>query len=643
MTTSLRPSDRPSDRRAGRVAGAVAAASVATALTLTMPAAEAVERSAVSATPGGGLAYTGTSDANTVRVTISGSTYAIDDSVPITAGAGCVAVPGDETQATCTAFRLADGSLRPISLAGHDGNDDLGNLTGAPMSGTGNEGDDVISGGFGRDTLVGGDGDDTVDGGRGDDTVRLDAGNDEASWDPGDGSDRIDGADGFDSLAFAGSGADEKMRLATTGPRAVLTRDIGGIRMNLGTLERVDVDSLGGRDDLAVEDLTGTDVQDVHLDLEAVKNGGAPDTVADSVVLDGTNGDDIATVLGQPGNILVLGLPVPVRIHRADALDAVRVNARKGNDRVEAGGLSIDVAQLAAAGGPGNDTLVGGAAAELLIGGDGHDFVEGRSGSDVALLGAGDDTFVADRGDGSDVVEGASGTDGVRVSGSTSSEQFAASADGSRVRLIRSAGGGNADVVDAGDVEFLSAQSMGGADTVSVGSLAGTGVTVVDVSLFDFAVPGGVDDSVIIDGTAGADSITARDTAGVIEVTGSSAKVRITGTDPGGDRLEIDGGGSDDAVDTTLLAPAEIKVQLHGGTGDDTLEVGGGNDVVSGGDGNDALTARDGDDVLFGGTGDDDLDGGADDDLLDGGPGADRLSGGAGDDVLLNGETTSDF
>lgn len=640
--TTMPTSPRPSARRAGRVAAA--AASVATAVALTTPAAEAAERSAVSATPGGGLAYTGTSDANTVRVTISGSTYTIDDSVPITPGVGCATVPGDETRATCTAFRLSDGSLRPISLAGHGGNDDLGNLTEAPMAAAGNEGDDLLSGGFGRDTLVGGDGNDTVDGGRGDDTVRLDAGNDRASWDPGDGSDRVDGAGGFDSLAFAGSGADEQMRLAATGPRAVLTRDIGEIRMHLGTLERVDVESLGGQDDLAVDDLTGTDVQEVRLDLEAVKDGGAPDSAADRVVLDGTSGDDIATVLGKPGNLVVLGLPVPVTIQHTDAtLDAVRVNTRKGNDRIEAGGLSGNAVQLTAVGGPGGDSLVGGAAGDLLVGGDGNDFVDGRGGSDVAQLGAGNDVFVADRGDGSDVVEGGSGADGVRVGGSTSSEQLTASAAGSRVRFTRTAGGGNPEVVDAGDVELLSAQSMGGADTVTVGSLAGTGVTLVDVGLFDFGVPGGLADAVVVTGTTGADTVAASDAAGVVEVTGLPATVRITGTDPAGDRLEINGVGGDDAIGTTLLSSTEIDLHVDGGLGSDLLETGGGNDVVSGGDGDDTLAARDGDDVLFGGTGDDDLDGGADDDVLDGGQGTDRLSGGVGDDVLLNGETNSDF
>lgn len=642
MTTSPR-TFHPRARRVGRIGGAAAAAAAA-ALTLTVPAAEALERSTVGASPAKGLAYTGTSDANTVRVTISGSTYTIDDSVPITPGAGCAPVPGDETRATCTAFRLADGSLRPISLAGGGGNDDLSNLTEAPMAATGDEGDDLLSGGFGRDTLVGGDGNDTVAGRRGDDTVRLDAGNDRASWDVGDGSDRIEGADGFDSLAFAGSGADEQMRLAASGPRVVLSRDIGGIRMSLGTLERVEVDSLGGRDDLAVDDLTVTDVQEVRLDLEAVRNGGAPDAAADRVVLDGTNGDDIATVLGQPGNLVVLGLPVPVTIQRADAaLDAVRVNARRGNDRLDAGGLTTDAIPLTAAGGPGNDNLVGGAAADLLVGGDGNDFVDGRSGSDVALLGAGDDTFVADRGDGSDVVEGGSGADGIRVSGSTASELFAATADGSRVRLARSTGGGDPEVVDSGDVELLSVLSMGGADTVTVGTLAGTDVDLVDVSLFDFAVPGGNDDTVVVNGTSGPDSITADDAAAVVAVTGLSAKLRLTGTDPAGDRLEINGGGGNDAIDTTVLSPTEIDVRADGGTGNDDLDVGGGNDVVAGGDGHDSLSSRDGDDVLFGGTGDDDIDGGAGNDVLDGGQGTDRLSGGAGDDVLLNGEIILDF
>ena len=383
-------------------------------------------------------------------------------------------------------------------------------------------------------------------------------------------------------------------------------------------------------------------MQELRTDLEAVRGGGAPDSENDRLIFNGSSGGDIVSVLGQPGNLFVLGLPTFVTIQRAEAArDALTINTLAGNDRVEAASLTSDAIGLVADGGAGSDTLFGTDGGDLLFGRDGNDFVDGQRGNDTALLGSGDDTFVSRSGDGSDQVAGEAGTDGVQLSGSSAGEQFRASANGTRPLLARSAGG-LSDTIDAHEIERLSVTSFGGADTVIVDDLTATGVTNLDAHLFDFNVPGGQVDTVVVNATGGPDRIGAADLNGVIDVVGLAAQVRLTGTDAVGDRLELRGQGGNDVLDSTRLTPAEMRYVGDGGAGDDILRAGAGDDVLLGSDGADTLFAGSGDNVAFGGAGDDVLRGEEGDDVLDGGPDFDTLIGGAGDNVLLNGERVRD-
>ncbi len=155
----------------------IAVALLAAATFAPVSSAASVERSIVSSTPTGGMGYAGTAVGSTVKVTLSGSTFTVDDTVPITPQTGCKPVAGDETKATCTAFKLPDGSFKPFNLSGRGGSDTLINQTSVPMLGHGNAGVDTLQGGSGNDTLfgdeddadtlVGGPGADVLDGGAG--------------------------------------------------------------------------------------------------------------------------------------------------------------------------------------------------------------------------------------------------------------------------------------------------------------------------------------------------------------------------------------------------------------------------------------------------------------------------------------------
>jgi Ca2+-binding RTX toxin-like protein len=155
-------------------------------------------------------------------------------------------------------------------------------------------------------------------------------------------------------------------------------------------------------------------------------------------------------------------------------------------------------------------------------------------------------------------------------------------------------------------------------------------------------VPGGAQDVVIVNGSAAADTITAASDANGVTVSGVPAQIRLTGTDAAGDRLEVNGLGGGDTIESTGLAPAEMQLRADGGADNDFLLGGAGDDVLSGGDGADVIFAGSGDNVAFGGAGDDVLRGEEGDDVLDGGIGDDVLIGNAGDDVLLNVEDVFD-
>ena len=79
---------------------------------------------------------------------------------------------------------------------------------------------------------------------------------------------------------------------------------------------------------------------------------------------------------------------------------------------------------------------------------------------------------------------------------------------------------------------------------------------------------------------------------------------------------------------------ADLPAVAHGGSGADSLRVGG---ALFGDSGDDSLSSQSGQDTLHGGPGRDRLSGGVDQDTLAGGSGDDLLRGEQGDDVLRGG------
>jgi len=218
---------------------------------------------------------------------------------------------------------------------------------GIPTKIAGGDGDDTLAGGAGAETLRGGDGNDSIDGNAGADVGLMGDGDDTFVWDNGDGSDVIEGQEGADTMVFNGAAGAEQFDLSANGNRLRFFRVQGNITMDTAGVELVDVNALGGADLLTVNDLTGTDVTDVIVDLAATLGGVTGDGAADRVVVNATDGDDSITVSGDATGVRVNGLAATIGIlHSEAANDRLEINTLAGTDAVDSGGLAAGVTQL---------------------------------------------------------------------------------------------------------------------------------------------------------------------------------------------------------------------------------------------------------------------------------------------------------
>jgi Ca2+-binding RTX toxin-like protein len=267
----------------------------------------------------------------------------------------------------------------------------------------GGDGNDTITGGDGNATLLGGTGNDVITGGRGNDFVNLGSGDDTFIWNPGDGSDTVEGQGGSDTLIFNGANVNENVNISANGSRVRFSRDVANITMDLNGVETIAFKALGGADTVTVNDLAGTDVTKVAVDLRATGGGG--DGAPDNVVVNGGSGSDRIQLTQSGADILVNGLQAQVFVTGAEpANDALTIHGLDGQDVIDASNLVANQIKLTLDGGAGNDIIFGSSGNDTLLGGDGDDTLSGGSGADVLTGGAGNDTFVYGPGSGADVI-----------------------------------------------------------------------------------------------------------------------------------------------------------------------------------------------------------------------------------------------
>src|SRR3954452_13026465 len=319
-------------------------------------------------------------DGATDSVTVNGTAGA--DNISVTASGPSVSVSGMSAQVTIDHADAVD----VLSIAAGAGDDTID-----ASSVHANKISLSLNGGSGNDVIRGSHGDDFVSGGTGNDTAFLGDGNDVFTWNPGDGSDVVDGQGGSDTLQFNGANIAENISISANGTHASFTRDVAGIAMDTNSVETINFKALGGADNVTVNDLTGTSVGKVNLDLGA--NGGGGDGAVDTIVINATGGNDVISVVNHNGVVTVSGLAATVTIANFEATDRLVINGLGGDDVIQAPGLGAAMT-LFANGGDGDHVLIGAIRNDTLSGGPGDDILIGNGGIDVLDGGPGGNVII---------------------------------------------------------------------------------------------------------------------------------------------------------------------------------------------------------------------------------------------------------
>ena len=447
------------------------------------------------------------------------------DSLAASALGGAIRVTGLQAEVRLENATPADDRL---TLQARGGTDKLtaiggvGALIGLTLEG--NEKQDQLTGGTAGETLRGGPDADILRGNAGNDVVQGDGGPDHFVWNRGtDGADTMDGGADQDRIRVPSASDDDSFEVSA---QLTHTRLKAGLTVSdLTNLEIVDLGAATGADSIFVNDLSGTATTAVVVDL------GAADLKVDNVIVTGTQGPETIRAKASSTGHDVTGLPAGVFLTGAEPGDRLTINARDGDDFIDARDMTKDKLQPFLNGGLGKDTLGGSPGQDVITGGLGDDF---------AFMGDGLDTFEWLPGDGSDIVEGGAGTDFLRMSGSGANERFTVSPLGGRTILTRDVA---AIRMDTGDLERFDVMPASGADTMVVEDMSGTDTQVVSWELAPFrgtTASDGAADSVLVNGSNGADNITVTAGGQQVRTAGLATVVEVTRADKSLDTLHVD-------------------------------------------------------------------------------------------------------
>jgi Ca2+-binding RTX toxin-like protein len=336
------------NRRARRFGLAVAAAAPAAAAIIL-----ATASSAAAAKPLGGTTHESSASVANGTLTVRGTNGA--DHITLRP----VTVDGVVVQVQVFFDGIADGSFflntfNNIDVLLGNGNDQFDIdpastvFPGEQVTVNGGNGNDILRGGGGAEIFIGGNGRDFVDGNGGSDTADLGTGNDTFRWDPGDGSDTIDGGTGTDTLDFRGNNAAEIMELSPVGTgspcaataTSCFTRDLGNIVMTMNRVERLNLVAGGGADTITINDMSGTGFRRADVDPTTVVDAnfeptGAPDGLADTVTVNGTDKADHIKVTAKDTRVDVEGLQPETRLNNTEPVDTLDIQTGGGNDTVK--------------------------------------------------------------------------------------------------------------------------------------------------------------------------------------------------------------------------------------------------------------------------------------------------------------------
>ena len=296
-----------------------------------------IERVFYTAAPG---------ELNDLDISISNTSFVLFDAgAQISPGPGCTA---SNNTAACPTDRI-----NGLTISLGDGADRVDNMTSAPSTLSGGDGNDSLNGGSGNDILRGNQGVDTQSGGAGDDLIdsRGDKGDIIAC---GSGNDTVR-ADSADSVA-----ADCEVVDRGEPPPPPPTPGSGPSPAATGLLGPAETRKL--KPGACATDMLGSAVDDLLTGTSQGEN------------LFGLQGNDI--LRGLQGDDCLFG-----------GIGSDRLTGSDGDDRL----LGDDAAR----GISGNDSLSGNAGSDLLIGGPGRDRLYGGAGDDRVRGGRGRDRLRA--------------------------------------------------------------------------------------------------------------------------------------------------------------------------------------------------------------------------------------------------------
>ena len=301
---------------------------------------------------------------------------------------------------------------------GHDEVDIQSGTESETVSLLGGSGNNVLSGGPGVDTIDGAFGNDTITTHAGNENVSLGAGDDTFIWSPGDGNDTAQGDAGDDSAFFAANNGADQINLdpAASPIQHLVTLNSPG-SLGLGNIEHLQIDALGGNDNVDLADTLGDPLEGVvvfggpgtdDLDgsnlVDILFGGPAQDEIHGDggndfffwEVGDGTDhnvgdaGTDQLRVTGssaaeqftfqRAGPFLRLTRDLDVQ--DTETVERFRVRGMGGDDLMQPLGTLTTELDFVLEGGDGADQLTGASLDDLLFGGAGNDTLDGRDGND---------------------------------------------------------------------------------------------------------------------------------------------------------------------------------------------------------------------------------------------------------------------
>ena len=319
-----------------------------------------------------------------------------------------------------------------VSLVTGDGNDRINLAAIAVGAGSiavsSESGNDIITGSVNVDAIVSGAGKDKVTSGRGADFVDLGDDNDVFFWKAGDASDSVNGGLQSDILRIVGGAASESVTISASGASVLVNSDLAGGTLTGSGLEEIVYAASKGVDTVELQDLAGSGISNVEIDLAG--SGGGPDASADVVRVTNSGAGLSLGVGTSKAGAFITGLSQDIEISNGGAKDVLILQGGAGSETIDASAYK-GLMRLELEGGSGEDDLVGSRRADVVTGG---------AGTDNAVLGGGNDRFVWAPGHASDVVNGGKGTDVLDFAGSNVSEIIDLSSSAGRLHFFSQCG-----------------------------------------------------------------------------------------------------------------------------------------------------------------------------------------------------------